>query len=57
MIKKDQPTKRLSFNMAITPELRVIIDELQEHYSVNVSQLLKNALVDHHRKLKQLDNK
>ena len=55
-MKKDQP-KRLSFNMAITPELRVIIDELQGQYSVNVSQLLKNALVDHHRKLKSLDTK
>jgi len=52
-MKKDTP-KRLSFNMAITPELRVVIDELQDAYAVNVSQLLKNALVEHHRKLKQL---
>lgn len=41
---KKQQAKRSGFYMNVTEEDRLIINELQKKYSVNISQLFKNFI-------------
>ena len=48
-------TKTKGFFVKLTPEEDLIVKELKDEYSVNISSFIRNSLIKYHKKLKRIN--